>query len=588
MPKKLMRVLALLFAFTLVAAACGDDDDDLIDDAAEDVDDAVDDVAGDVDDEADDLDVEDAEDVDVDVDEDTGADGGPAEGTVTIGLEQEITNFNNNTGQDNLLAARQIMRSVWPYCMRAQPDFSLEPYFCESEPEIIQEDPLVVEYRWSDDAEWSDGVPVSSADFEYYYENCNDPEEDNCAATGGYDTATLEVIDEKAVQLTWPAGEPYVEYLALFGDPMPPAHLDLDWSEGFRDDPMVAAGPYMLEEYNPGSDLTLVPNDSWFGDGPNIAEVTFRFITDVASLPAALQNAEVDVISPQPQVDLVEQVEGFDGVQSSISFGPTWEHLDFNVTTVPLEVRRAITLGIDRELIVEALIQPFLGDDPVDPLGNRVFVQNQNPYLDNTPEEFSTRDVDAAKAELEAAGYVLNDAGVYEQDGTPLSYRIRTTGGNTRRERLQELIQQQLAEVGIEVRIDNLPGGEIFPVLFGEDKDPPGPPGDFDLAIFAWVGTPFPASGTKQIFETGSASNPGAYSDEVVDDLIARANTELDIDAQSDFLNQADQQMWQTLPNVPLYQLPAFLAWADNIGNIEDNATTESFTWNIEEWTLDG
>ncbi|MCY4435004.1 MAG: ABC transporter substrate-binding protein, partial [bacterium] len=414
---------------------------------------------------------------------------------VVIGLEQEITNFNNLTAGDNLLAGRQITRAIWPTCVRTRPDFSFEPYFCETLPTIIAEDPLVVEYRLRADATWSDGTPVSSDDMVFYYENCNDPE-DNCAATQGFDSATLEVVDDKAVRLSWPPGQPFVEYILLFSGPFPPSHLGRDWGEGFRTDPGVGAGPYVVDEYNPGSDLTLVANPTWFGEGPHIDEVTFRFISDVGNLPLALENGEVDVIYPQPQVDLVQQINGIGGVDSSITFGPTWEHITFNTATVPVEVRQAIALALDRELIVTALMRPF--SESAQPLGNRIFMNGQAQYQDNTPAQFQQRDVAAARAALEAAGWEL-DGDVYAKDGRQLSLRIRTTGGNDRREQFQELVQNQLAEAGIRITIDNLPGGEIFGPVFGSTNDPPGPPGDFDLVIFAWVGGPLPATSALQV-----------------------------------------------------------------------------------------
>ena len=501
---------------------------------------------------------------------------------VVIGLEQEITNFNNLTAGDNLLAGRQITRAIYPTCVRTRPDFSFEPYFCETLPTVINDDPLVVEYRLRADATWSDGTPVSSDDMVFYFENCNEPTDD-CSATQGFDSATLEVVDDKAVQLTWPEGQPFVEYILLFSGPFPPAHLGLDWSDGFRTDPGVGAGPYVVDEYNPGSDLTLVANPTWFGEGPQIDEVTFRFISDVGNLPLALENGEVDVIYPQPQVDLVEQVSRISGVETSITFGPTWEHITFNTATVPLEVRQAVALALDRELIVTALMRPF--SESAQPLGNRIYMNGQAQYQDNTPAEFRQRDVAAAKAVLEAAGWEL-DGDVYAKDGQTLSLRIRTTGGNSRREQFQELVQSQLAEAGIRITIDNLPGGEIFGPVFGSTNEPPGPPGDFDLVIFAWVGGPLPASSAQQVFSTGSDSNPGAYSDERVDELLAEAAITIDPDRQAELLNQADALMWETLPNTPVYQLPFFLAWNDNLQNLVNNATLESFTWNLEEWAL--
>ena len=438
---------------------------------------------------------------------------------MVIGLEQELTNFNNLTAGDQLLAGRQIIRAVWPTCVRTRPDFSFEPYFCETLPTIINEDPLVVEYRLRDDATWSDGTPVSSDDMVFYFENCNDSDDD-CANTSGFDSATLEVVDDKAVRLSWPPGQPFVEYILLFSGPFPPAHLGWDWSDGFRTDAGRGAGPYVVDEYNPGSDLTLVANPTWFGDGPHIDEVTFRFISDVGNLPLALENGEVDVIYPQPQVDLVEQVNRISGVDSSITFGPTWEHITFNTATVPPEVRQAIGQALDRQLIVTALMRPF--SESAQPLGNRIYMNGQAQYQDNTPAEFQQRDPDAARAVLEAAGWEL-DGDVYAKDGQRLSLRIRTTGGNDRREQFQELVQSQLAEAGIRITIDNLPGGEVFGPVFGSENDPPGPPGDFDLVIFAWVGGPLPASSALQVFGTGSDSNPGAYVDDQVNDLLVEA-----------------------------------------------------------------
>ena len=502
--------------------------------------------------------------------------------SVVIGLEQEITNFNNLTAADQLLAGRQIMRAVWPTCVRVRPDFSFEPYFCESLPTVITEDPLVVEYRLREDATWSDGIPVSSDDLVFFFENCNEAGDD-CGSTAGFDSAELEVVDDKAVRLSWPAAQPYVEYIQLFSGPFPPAHLGRDWSEGFRTDPGVGAGPYVVDEYNPGSDLTLVSNPTWFGAGPGIDEVTFRFISDVGNLPLALENGEVDVIYPQPQVDLVDQVNRIGGVETSITFGPTWEQITFNTTTVPLEARRAIALALDRELIVTALMRPF--SESAQALGNRVFMNGQTQYKDHTPAEFQQRDPAAARAVLEAAGWEL-DGDVYAKDGRRLSLRIRTTGGNNRREQFQELVQNQLAEAGIQITIDNLPGGEIFPALLGAHNDPPGPPGDFDLAIFAWVGGPLPAASASQVFGIDSETNLGAYVDDRVDELLTEATFTLDLDRQAELLNQADALMWETLPNIPVYQLPFFLAWDEKVQNIQDNPTTESFTWNLEEWEL--
>ena len=540
---RMWGILALLLAFALVASACGDSDSEpgATGDATT-----------------------------------TTAEGdgeAPTGGKLLFGAEQEPSNFNVNTADDNLSWGLWVMRNVWPACTRVMPDYNREPFFCEELPSVVSEDPFTVEYKIHPDAEWNDGTPVSSADFEWYYENCNNPEEDDCASTEGYQTATFETVDDKTFRLVW-ADEPFADYQFLFGNPLPPAHLDLDWTEGFRTDPMIAAGPFMLDEYNPGESLTLVRNESWFGEGPALDELTFVYITEVAGLPPALANGEVDFIYPQPQVDLVDEVDAIDGVVSGIGFGPIWEHITFNTSSGPLgelAVRRAVALGVDRDAIVAALMKPF-SEDAV-PLGNRILVPQQEGYTDNTPDEFKARDVDAAIAELEGAGWTLGSDGVYEKDGERLSLRIRTTAGNPRREQLQQLLTNQLGEVGIELVVDNKPASEVFPEIFGQD---------FDIAIFAWVGSPEFAPGVGQLFSSTSGNNPGQYNDPLVDEIAARIVTEVDKADQIASANEADLQMWETLPNVPLYQLPTFLAQRDTIVNLVDNTTNEGPLWNSE------
>jgi hypothetical protein len=48
--------------------------------------------------------------------------------------------------------------------------------------------------------------------------------------------------------------------------------------------------------------------------------------------------------------------------------------------------------------------------------------------------------------------------------------------------------------------------------------------------------------------------------------------------------NQIDQQLWTQLPSIPLYQVPSFLAWRQDLLNVVNNPTTESVFWNAGSW----
>ena len=560
------RLLAVLFAFALIAAGCGDDDDE----------------GGD------------------------GGDGGNNDqtgeveqgGTIVYAAEQAPSGFNNLTSKDNQLELRHIMRHLWPYAYRATPDLKMEPMpVLAKEAELISEDPFTVEWTIAEKAIWDDDTPVSSADFELVYLSCNGKIDEgeptttseetgetitgiDCASTSGYDAATWETVDDKTFRLVF--DDPYYEYEGLFGDPLPPAHIAEEreggWNTGFDADPGPSAGPYKFKEWVKGDHITIEKNPKWWGEEPNLDEIVFKLIENPSEHPDALRNDEVQLAYPQPQVDLLEQLEGIDGVHHEVNFGPSWEHMDFNFQNELLamkEVRQAIAYGIDRDRYVETLMKP-LSDEAVR-LDSFLYVANDENY-EAKGEEYATRSVENATAAMEDAGFVKGSDGIYALDGEKASFRLRVLTPNPLREELQVLLQSDLKEVGIDIVIDNFSDPETIGAV--------GSSGDYDIIIFQWTGTPFPVSGAQQIFGTGSDSNFGKYTNPEYDALVEQAS-KVPLDEAADLVNQADAILWEDLPSIPLFQKPSgVLAYADRYVNIIDNSTTEGLFWNSELWGI--
>ncbi|MDZ4825023.1 MAG: ABC transporter family substrate-binding protein [Actinomycetota bacterium] len=522
---------------------------------------------------------------------------------ITIAAEQELTNFNQNTSADNLLWGAMIVRLVWPQMYFQTPDFKLEPGFMADGPaEVVTEDPFTVRWKINPDAVWSDGTPVSSDDLEYYWQSCNgavdegepvDPEDPeatavDCVSTDGYDQVTqFTKVDEKTAEAVFSG--PIAEFDSLFSNPIPPAHIaraegEDAWGTAFIDSPIVSAGPYTLGEYVKGESLTLERNEEFYGEPANLETITFRFIEEPGQMVDALRNGEVDLIYPQPQTDTIPQVEEIPDVASTISFGPTWEHLTFNFANTALAdaaVRQAILLGTNRVELVDILMKPFSEEATV--LNNRIFMNGNDGYQNNAG-DVEEYDIDAANAVLDDAGWVEGSDGIREKDGERLALRIITTGGNTLREDTEELLQSQYAELGIELTIDNRPGSDAFDVIFGAEETA----ADWDIALFAWVGTVTPAISSAPVYGTGQGNNPGGYTNPEVDTVFAEAIAELDQTRRFELLNEADAMMWAPteLPDIPLYQKPTHLAYLDKYANIVDNTTSEGFTWNAEQWEI--
>jgi peptide/nickel transport system substrate-binding protein len=566
------RVLALFLGLSMVAAACGDDDDT-------------------------------ADDGTTETTEATGGDEGEATegGTVVFAADQEPAGWNINTASSNLLALGMLTEVVFPSAFRTMPDFEVEmdEHLLDSA-EMTSEDPQVVEYVINEDAVWSDGEPISADDFIFMWEMMNgENSEIDVATTAGYDRVASVEGSEDGKTVTVTFEEPFAEWESMFSNILP-AHIieelgDGDavtgWNDGLdgEDYPQFSGGPFMFEDYRPEQSVTLVPNESYWGPQPNLDEIVIRFDVDDSGIPAALQNGEIDMAYPQPQLDMVDQIEDLDDVDTQIEFGLAFEHIDFNLANShlgKLEVRQAIALALDRQAIVDRTVGQF--SDEAEQLNNRIWLNNQ-PQYENNAEGYETQDIDGARDLLEEAGYDCSGSTCTHPEDGELTLRISTTGGNQLRENTQLVIQNQLAEAGIAITIDNVEGGAVFDRFFPESNLIADQ--DYDIALFAWVGTPFPSS-TKALYtnpdpELVGSNNTGYQNPEIVD-IFDRALVETDEDEMADLYNQADRILWQDMVTVPLYQKPTFLPYRNTIQNVQDNASTAGPLWNAYEWSISG
>jgi peptide/nickel transport system substrate-binding protein len=303
----------------------------------------------------------------------------------------------------------------------------------------------------------------------------------------------------------------------------------------------------------------------------------FRFLPESTTQPAALQNNEVDLIYTRPQLDQLQQVKALPDVTSQISFGPTFEHFDFNFKNEHLadpKVRQAIAKGIDIEEVVNGTVKQF--SDQASPLGNRIYMKTQPDQYQDHFGEYGKGDTAAATALLEEAAYTKGADGIYAKGGKKLSLRISTTAGIELRETQEKLFQEQMKQIGVDIEIVNADTRTFFGDWL--------PNGNFDIANFAWVGSPFPISDNQDAYRTGGGGNYGSYSSKRVDDLFARAMRTFDDAKATALANRIDQQLTADMVSIPLYQRPTLIAWRNTFTNIADNSTKDGPFWNANTW----
>ncbi|MDT7567976.1 MAG: glutathione transport system substrate-binding protein [Pseudonocardiales bacterium] len=541
----------------------------------------------------------------------------PDIGEVSVSLDESFQDYNNNTGAANSQANQYFSELFSPSPYFVDSDFSLkvDKDYMESVT-VKSTSPQVVEWKWRPDAVWSDGAPVGCKDMYLLYLAAVSPAKASggsqafdSSPTGYSQISKFECSpDGKTVTVTF--GTPLADYRGLWsqawlsGGQLLPAHI-LEQRTGIpditklpldRDTPEVqkaaqfftkgwgdfdatndlSAGPYILQSATRNQRAVLVRNPKWWGSPGGPAKITTTAVTDSQAMVQQLLNKEVQVIAPQADSTVAEQVRAGGDFSVFARGGQTYEHLDFNMGR-PLfrdhpELRHAVADCVNRQDIVDKLVKSV--DPNAKPLGAFLINPNEAGYQDHYP-GVGTGDVAGAKKLMEDAGWALGPDGIYAKGGQRASFRVGHKLVDRRGQTVQ-LMQASCKPAGIEM-IDA--GNEAF-------NDQQLPAGDFDAALFAWVGSSIKSTLTPNYTSKakGGVANYNNYSNPQVDDLLSKANTQLDFTQRLATFNQADDIMAKDMHSLPLFQLPDF-ACADRSYSPISYLSTGGALWNVFAWT---
>jgi peptide/nickel transport system substrate-binding protein len=602
--RKTAAAVAALLSIGLIAAACGGDDDDSSEGTTTTAEGAATTAGGATTTEG-------------------GADttaGGQQGGTITAAQEQEFDSYNTSTSGGNSLKNSTVLTQVQPqaFIFDDKAELVMDENFMVSV-ELTSEDPMTVVWTVNPDAAWEDGEPIDCDDFYLAWiaqngllKNADGTSLFDAVGTNGYEDIESIECSEDGKEITTTFSRPYGDWKSLFGGSygLMPAHVvereagvddliaayegnvtaDLEkiaafWNEGFigtggqlKPDIMISGGPYKLAEWVAGQSLTLERNENYWGTPGNADRIVFRLIGDATAQPQALQNEEVQIIAPQPNPDLLQQLEGMQGVNVETFGSFTYEHLDFNFQRPLFQdpaVRQAFAYCVPRQEIVDTLIKPLNPDAVI--LNNRMYYPFQEAYRDATNGEYDEVNIEKAKEVLETAGWTL-DGDVYTKDGQRLEFSIGHIDPNPRRTQTVQLIISSCAQAGM--KISDAPSATFFDDGTGELDS-----GNFDVALFAWVGSPL-VSGSTSTFVPDGGNNKGKWVNDQTADLFAKANAELDEAAKVDTVNQIDAIVWEDMATIPLFQFPNMLAWSENVTNVIPNPTQQDYTWNAATWSV--
>lgn len=454
-------------------------------------------------------------------------------------------------------------------------------------------DAFCVRYHIRPEAAWADATPVTADDFAFTLETLIDPD-NQVASRDGYSLVSgYEVVDEKTFLLSF--SQVYAPWRELFKVVLPAHELEGEsFNTGLDEDIGLGSGPFELSEYVQEEEAVLTRNPNfWASSDPasgqalgDVASLTVRIVGDAENQVDGLRQDELDMIYPEPDEGTYDDVTRMGGVEYEVGQGRVWEHIDFNHDDPLLSqrfIREAIARAIDREGVLDDEVRPI--DEEAVTLGNTVWLTQQPAYQDHFT-EFGY-DPEAAEQVLIDNGCTRGEDEVYVCGGQRLSFRWATTAGIEPRERLFEVAQESLSDIGIEVVADFGPATRVFAneFIYGDSSV-------WQIFNFGWFGGADPSSRDSVYFCEGTASpsgfgdiNVNRYCNDEVESLIRQTQTEVDPVARAALYNQADAIYLGDIASIPLYQKPTLLAWNDDIAGPVDNASQAGPLWNVAAWS---
>jgi peptide/nickel transport system substrate-binding protein len=513
----------------------------------------------------------------------TAASPGATGGTVVFGAEQEPPCLNGVLAGCNNTWTSWTVGMSFPGLYKILPNGDLAPDLLDGEAKFTKS-PFTVTYKIKKNANWSDGKPVTAQDVIFTLQTIVNPKNDVASRSGYTDVARAKAIDSMTFR------KPYAAWKLLFYGQFGvlPKHAlqgkDFNeiWNTNVNSQTTgkpIGSGPFILESYTKGQSMTMVRNPTYYGKAPKIGKIVFRFITNTDSEIQAIKGGEVDAIYPQPQLQLGD-LRRTSGLKVLSSAGSQYEHIDFNAGKkgFPLArapwFRQAFSYSIDRVALTKQLFGGLKPD--LQPLQSLTYQNTQKQYQPH----FAQYTYNPTKAGQIMAkhGCTKGGDGIFVCNGIRASVKYSTTAGNRLRELSQEIVQAQAKKSGIEVVIANSPSRIFFPQVSNED---------YQLALFAWVGTGDP-SGITDIYSCGGESNWMGYCSKKVTDLLKAADQELDPATRVKLVNAAGKIMGLNVPSLPLYQKPTFLVYKSKLQGLADNPTTGGPLWNVENWSVSG
>lgn len=554
------------------------------------------------------------------------------------------TNFNPSTPAGSNRVTQMVMEQVWPHPFVIDPDYEPETTGFIDSAEVVDLRPMTVTYEIDPKAVWSDGVPITAADFEYnwHQELSASPSLASTGALASYRDIESISGSNSGRTVTVVFKSPCSDWEGLFAD-LIPAHVAerAGWVSafaGFSPANLISGGPFIVSSYVPGRQLILTRNPRYWGARAHVARIVFLVERSPQATLDGLKEGSVSIgeITPSPQLD--GEIMSDEVPDAGLSVVTTasqvlWQLL-FNLSDPVVGnrlMRTALVLITDQgQLVADSagLDNPFTVQ-----ADSRVFASGE-PGASGEPASPLTYDPPRALALFKLLGYTPDAEGVLRANGTgtPLTFTITAPRDNAVIDTLELQLQAEWASCGVGLVIRNVTTADLLRSVL--------PQGTYQLAIAPYVMPAFPAwsaieytgsvlpepsslplnlgllgpgssgsVGPPLGYTTGrtwlwsvptsvgtepGATSVGAVTRDVtglqglqVAAYFERAIGELNTNSHDQVLSALDTLLNRDLPTIPLYEAPVSLVQQASIVNVSESPGLAGPLWDAEDWAIE-
>jgi peptide/nickel transport system substrate-binding protein len=426
------------------------------------------------------------------------------------------------------------------------------------------QDQLTWTYKIRDDAQWSDGEPITANDAAFTYQLMMDDDDLHAANAGLVDNFdSVEAVDDTTLVIKV---KERTSQMTALNNSIVPSHVwkDIDSPGEFdnMDFPAVSSGPFQVSDFKVDEYVKFSANKNYYAGAPKYDELVFQYYKTPDAAVQALHSGDVDLVGGLNPAQF-ESLKGEDGIAVNDAQNRRLTSVTFNVGAKAKNgdkigqghpalrdaaVRQAMHAAVDKAELIDKVedglaepgvsyIPPIYGDFFWDPGDDTV--------------QF---DIDEANAILDDAGYQRGDDGIRSMpDGDrPLEFRLLYHSDEPSYATIAEFLAGWWEELGISIELESADSTKLNDQLYA---------GDYDVIFSGWGVGPDPTDilalytcdALPRTADSDERTTDTFYCNDKYDTLFDKQKAETDAATRADLINEMQQLLYTDAPAITLY-----------------------------------